>query len=97
MYDIKVISMYALLLFGVIVLIFPEQLEKLSSKNTLVKKVIESNTIVGIVSIASSIYLYTLSLDETMSEMITVSSPLPSELGTTITSSSANSSASSSK
>lgn len=95
MYDIKVIGLYALLLFGIIVLIFPEQLQKLSDKNTVVKKVIEYNTIVGVASIASSVYLYTLSLDET--EMITVSSPLPSELRTTVTSSSASSSASSSK
>jgi hypothetical protein len=83
MYDLKILLTYFLLGFGIILLAFPDYVQKFLPNNDYTKKMIEYKQSIAISSIVISVYLY---LSEKQSSEIT-STEITSSLPDTISSS----------
>ena len=58
MYDLTLLSTYFLLAFGVVLLTFPEYIQKISPENSYIQQIIENKEKFGVISIAVSVFLY---------------------------------------
>lgn len=83
MYDLKTVSLYSLLILGVILLVAPEQIKQLIPENDYTKKLMENNVFVGLVAIASSVYLYSYSQEKELTSTSTVTSSAPETISST--------------
>jgi hypothetical protein len=74
---------YGLIIAGMILLLFPEQLQSFAPNNKYMQQLIDNRTVIGVASVAASSYLY-FTLPEfkqggAFNDRITISSPLPTE------------------
>lgn len=77
------------MIFGISLLMFPEEIQKLAPENQYMKTLMQYKQLVAVVSILFSVYLYMGSCEPPSSTAsVTISSPLPSEQVTTTTKSS---------
>lgn len=58
MYDLKSLSLYLLLAFGLVLLAFPEYIQQFAPENQYMKKLMNYKQPIAISSIALSFYLY---------------------------------------
>lgn len=78
MYDLKIILLYALVIFGIVILVFPDQFLQIAPENEYMKKFVQYNQIIGVLSILLSIYFYlNLGDTKTTSDITTITSSLP--------------------
>jgi hypothetical protein len=83
MYTTYTFVVYGLIIFGMMLLLFPEQLQSFAPNNKYMQQLIDNRTVIGVASVAGSTYLYftlpEFKQEPSVSDKITISSPLQSE------------------
>ena len=85
MYDINSIFMYSLLIFGIMLLMFPNQIKDLEKYTNL--KIFDNREFVAILALLMSLYLFLSTQDLASDSVTTISSSLPSEVSSSVSSS----------
>lgn len=95
MYNLNTIALFLLFSFAIVLTLFSDKLQQLAPENQYLLKLLEYKQPIALVSILGSVYIYLTSPNlqfdssskSSFSDAITISSPLPTEISSTSSSS----------